>query len=109
MEHEKVNAILCNSDIFINTSKWEGGPPVTFIQAWLTNVLVISLNVNPDNLLTKHQVGILSGSFNKTVDDLNEIIVNKEKRNNITNNAKKFCLKNYSMKNIDKIENLFKQ
>ena len=45
----------------MNTSAHEGFPN-TFIQAWLRDVAVVSLNVDPDGVLDGKQVGIIAHS-----------------------------------------------
>jgi glycosyltransferase involved in cell wall biosynthesis len=59
--HAEVNALLARAHIFVNTSLHEGFPN-TFIQAWLRQVAVVSLNVDPDGVLEKKRVGIIAHS-----------------------------------------------
>lgn len=57
--HAEVNELLARAHIFVNTSTHEGFPN-TFIQAWLRDVAVVSLDVDPDGVLQNQSVGITS-------------------------------------------------
>jgi glycosyltransferase involved in cell wall biosynthesis len=57
----EVNELLARSHVFVNTSTLEGFPN-TFIQAWLREVAVVSLTVDPDHVLQESRVGILAQS-----------------------------------------------
>jgi glycosyltransferase involved in cell wall biosynthesis len=55
--HTEVNELLGRSHIFVNTSTHEGFPN-TFIQAWMREAAVVSLNVDPDGVLEREGAGI---------------------------------------------------
>ena len=57
----EVNELLGRAHIFVNTSMHEGFPN-TFIQAWLRQVAVVTLTVDPDGVLEQEQVGIVAHS-----------------------------------------------
>ena len=57
----EVNELLGRAHIFVNTSTHEGFPN-TFIQAWLRQVAVVTLTVDPDGVLEQEQVGIVAHS-----------------------------------------------
>jgi len=59
--HDEVNELLARSHVFVNTSAHEGFPN-TFIQAWLRDVVVVSLKVDPDSVLEQQGVGIAAGT-----------------------------------------------
>jgi glycosyltransferase involved in cell wall biosynthesis len=59
--HAQVNEWLARAHVFVNTSTHEGFPN-TFIQAWLRDVAVVSLSVDPDRVLEKEGAGIRAGS-----------------------------------------------
>ncbi len=60
-DHDEVNEVLARACVFVNTSIHEGFPN-TFIEAWLRDAVVVSLDVNPDRVLDRERVGIHAGS-----------------------------------------------
>jgi glycosyltransferase involved in cell wall biosynthesis len=97
-----VNLILAESHIFVNTSLYEGFPN-TFIQSWMREVPVISLNVNPDKLIEKYNIGLVSGSYEKLKRDVINLIENKKLRKEMGLNAQSFALKNFSLRNASNL------
>jgi glycosyltransferase involved in cell wall biosynthesis len=59
--HAQVNQLLAGAHVFVNTSLHEGFPN-TFIQAWMREVAVVSLAVDPDGVLQNSGVGLLAGT-----------------------------------------------
>lgn len=102
---ENVNQVLLESHIFINTSKYEGFPN-TFIQAWMRKVPVVSLNVDPDDVLKINRIGFHSKSFERMVEDVKMLINNKSLREDIGNRSQKYAFVNHSIKNINKLIHL---
>jgi glycosyltransferase involved in cell wall biosynthesis len=75
----EVNNLLARAHILVNTSTHEGFPN-TFIQAWLRDVAVVSLSVDPDGVLERDRVGItahdeagLETAVRKLLDDPNTL------------------------------------
>jgi glycosyltransferase involved in cell wall biosynthesis len=100
--NDKVNELLENAHILVNTSKHEGFSN-TFIQAWMRRVPVISLNADPDAILKRKEIGYCSGSFIKLVQDTERLISDNAERENMGARAREYAIKNYSWDNMDKI------
>ena len=98
----EVNQILAGAHIFVNTSKQEGFAN-TFIQAWMRQVPVVSMNVNPDQSLLKNGIGLVSGSYEGLLANVRELIDNKDLRKRMGKEAQKYAFENHSEKNIDKL------
>jgi len=95
---DQVENLLSEASIFVNTSKYEGFPN-TFIQAWLRKVPVISLHVDPDNILKEKKIGFHSGSFEQMVQDLEILINDGQLRRAMGKRAQKYAYVNHGIEN----------
>lgn len=55
--HKETLRLIANAKALINTSNFEGFPNI-FLEAWATGVPVISLKINPGNIINKYNLGI---------------------------------------------------
>jgi glycosyltransferase involved in cell wall biosynthesis len=69
LSQDEVNAVLEHSTVLVNTSEHEGFAN-TFIQAWLRQVPVASLYVDPDGLLSRAGLGTVAGSEEQLARDI---------------------------------------
>lgn len=104
---EQVNSVLADSHIFVNTSIYEGFPH-TFVQAWMRQVPVVSLAVNPDKLLTHEDIGFFADESYETLrDQVVMLIKNDNLRDEVGRKAQQFAFKNYSQECIKKLIEVF--
>ncbi|MEE9376875.1 MAG: glycosyltransferase [Candidatus Lokiarchaeia archaeon] len=99
---EQVNNIFLESHLLINTSKLEGFSN-TFIQAWMREVPVITITVDPDDIIKKNNIGICAGSYEKLKDTVVDLISSPERISQMGKQGKHYAYNNHSMKNIDQI------
>ena len=111
ISYEKTNELLEKSSLLINTSLTEGFSN-TFIQAWMRETPVITLNCDPDNLIKNNKIGFHSRSFEQLVRDVKYLIGNKDIINQMGKNARKYSIEHHNIekigkKYIDTFENLY--
>jgi len=102
-----VEDLLSCAHVLVNTSPVEGFPN-TFIQAWLREVPVVTLAVNPDGVFDSDQYGICAdGSYERLRTALESLVANDALRNQMGKNASRFAREQFSEANIDRIIQLF--
>ena len=71
LSHEETLSWFRRAAFFVNTSEHQReGFPNTFIEAWMRGVLVISLEVNPNALLTREKLGFITGDPQNAVETM---------------------------------------
>jgi glycosyltransferase involved in cell wall biosynthesis len=104
--NDEVNQLLAASHILVNTSRQEGFSN-TFIQAWLRRVPVVSLQVDPDDILQREQIGFCSGSFEKLVQDTKRLIADHRLRDSMGQKAREYAVKHHSLDNMKQLLQVF--
>lgn len=77
MPNEDVNQLLNTAHVLVNTSDVEGFSN-TFIQAWLRKVVVISLNSDPDSILTKQGIGVKAETMTNLINTITAMLDNPQ-------------------------------
>jgi len=99
--HYEMKRYYEEASILINTSKSEGFPN-TFLEAWTNKTPVISLNVDPDEVICNEKLGLHSKTFEQLMLDVKELLNNDKMRDEIGINAIKYVKKNHDFKKITK-------
>lgn len=94
--NDKVNSLLNKAHILVNTSDAEGFSN-TFIQAWLRKVVVISINTDPDNILTITEIGYCTNNVSNTIQQLTDLLGKPEHLQRISEKAREYAVNNHIM------------
>ena len=87
---EKVNMLFDKAKVFINTSESEGFPN-TFLQSGASSTPILSLGINPDNILERHEIGdSAQWDFDTLCRLLKHTLNDNDQRNARGINAKKY-------------------
>lgn len=104
LRNEDVNELLLSSHILVNTSEYEGFSN-TFVQAWMRKVPVVSMNSNPNNVITNYNIGFICPTIEQLVDKVTLLINNDELRISLGETAYNYAKQNH---NLDvNMQNLF--
>lgn len=99
---EEVNSVLARAGLLVNTSRWEGFSN-TFIQAWMRQVPVVSMNANPNGLLSEGKMGLVCRSYDQLRSAVNRLVRETDLRSEMGKYAQNYAFENHSVKNIDQL------
>lgn len=98
----EIDEYFKNAKLFVNTSRYEGFPN-TFVQAAMHGTPIISLNINPDNVLNKYRIGFFANNnFPKLIESMSEVLVDRDVYREISNNAYNYASSNHDIKIVSK-------
>lgn len=102
---DEIDSYFQRAKIFVNTSRAEGFAN-TFIQACKGRVAIVSLNVNPDDFLTRYSCGVAcGGSMEHLVEGLKNLL-DQNRYIEMGENGRKYVEENHD---ITKIVEQYKQ
>lgn len=106
---DKDNYYFERASLFVSTSIFEGFSN-TFIQAWLHEVPVFSLNVDPDCIICKESLGYhAKGNINDLINKIEELIKNPSRLRMMGKKCRKYAIKNHDIqKTAEKHYKLYK-
>jgi len=104
---DKIDWYFNRAIALVNTSDYEGFPN-TFLEAWRYRTPVVSLFHDLDGIITQANIGILSGSHDQLVADVERFAQDTELRKEIGTRGREYLSENYRLDRIiDKYETIF--
>jgi len=76
---DKAHEIIANASVLLCTSDGEGFPNV-FLEAWANGTPVVSLTIDPDRVIEKKKIGLVSRNVENAIADLTALIAAPELR-----------------------------
>jgi len=92
---QAINEYFARAAILVNTSRTEAYPPFAFLQAWMHYTPVVSLHDNSEEILTRHEMGLHSGSFEKLVEDVRSLVEDESLRQRLGENGRRYVEQYY--------------
>lgn len=103
-----IGKLYDKAHLLVSTSRAEGFPN-TFIQGWLRGAPVLSLDVNPDGLLSNDRFGAVANDMDGLEHKLRDFLADPDRRREIGNRAHEFAQKEFDLQaNMDKLEELIR-
>lgn len=95
--------------LLVNTSEFEGFPN-TFIEAAMHSTPILSLNVNPNEMLSYYNGGICcDGNWERFIESFSYLVGNEQKLAEYGRNAYDYAEKNHQLKKaVEKIDGIIK-
>lgn len=103
------NEYFQKASVYVHTGATEGFPN-TFIQSWLHEVPVISLNANPDRVLDNESVGYHCESIGDAMARIRELIDRPEVRARMGRTARTYAIEHHTIEAVvDRLESHLKR
>ena len=105
--HEEIYKYYSEASLFVNTSCNEGFPN-RFLESWANSTPIVSLNFDPDNIISNYELGLSSKNFNQLMEDTRQLMENDELRVKMGFNCFNYVKKEHDIyKIVDEYEKLF--
>jgi glycosyltransferase involved in cell wall biosynthesis len=105
LSQAEVNGVLEHADLLVNTSDHEGFSN-TFIQAWMRRVPVVSLRVDPDQLLSTGGLGAVTGDEDALYERVAALLADPDRCAAIGARARRYAVEHHAESNIETLARL---
>ena len=92
---ESVNRVLAGASLLVNTSTHEGFPN-TLLQAWMRETVVVTLAVDPDDIMRRNRFGLRSGTMPGLIRDVGTLLDDPSRRAEMGRQARHYAETHHS-------------
>lgn len=108
LSQEEVNELLGRSHMLLNTSLYEGFPN-TFIQAWMRAVPVATLGVDPEGMIARHGLGVVTADVDELARTVERFILDPEECAAAGERARTVAAREFSLVNATRLVDLIRR
>lgn len=103
IDFNELKKLYAKTDIFVYAPIWPEGLPTSILEAGLTNCAVIgSPQGGIKEIIHDNETGIMINTDEELYQKMEELIINKKKRENLSNNLKEYIINNFLWENTTK-------
>jgi glycosyltransferase involved in cell wall biosynthesis len=92
---EEAERVIAEASVLLCTSDKEGFPN-TFLQAWSHGTPVVTLHADPDSVIKGRELGVVTGTVDATVEQLQRLVASVQERNDIATRAREYVAYHHS-------------
>lgn len=105
--YEQSNELIARASVFVNTSANYESTPNTFVQSWLRETPVVTLNHDPDDIIKDNQIGFHSQSVGQMARDIEVLITDSALRFEMATKGRAYAAREFSVeKNVGNLLSL---
>jgi glycosyltransferase involved in cell wall biosynthesis len=91
----RAQQVIAEAAVLLSTSNGEGFPN-TFLQAWSSGTPVISLQIDPDRIIEREGLGVVSAGVEDAIADINALVGSSQRREEIAVRARQYIAEKHS-------------
>jgi glycosyltransferase involved in cell wall biosynthesis len=92
---EEAMQVIAEAALLLSTSDEEGFPN-TFLQAWSSGTPVVSLKIDPDQIIQERGLGAVPESIDDAIEDIRALIASPQRREGIARHARQYVAEMHS-------------
>lgn len=92
---DKTLCVIAGASLLLSTSDEEGFPSV-FLEAWSSGTPVVSLEIDPDQIIQRYGLGAVSGNMESAIEDIRAFINSPSRRDEIAARARRYVNQTHS-------------
>jgi len=92
---DNAREIIANASVLLCTSEGEGFPNI-FLEAWSSGTPVVSMKIDPDQVIERLDLGTVSGDVGKAIKDLDLLMESPQRREQISLRARRYVVEHHS-------------